>query len=213
MSEVSGKSLESAHLFKYLNSAWQFTGAILAPVLFTLLFIQYTVNPALNMYQWLLWLHLPILMIHEFEEYLVPGGFKDFFNKKTIFSPEGSREDGVLNEAYIFLVNPVLAWPWAIIGAFFYRVPWIGFALIIFQFAINNFQHVIAFQLKNKGYNPGLITTLVLLIPYCTFVTWYVVAHNIMTMNDWILAVLLTAVVFGSLLSITLTRRKHAANG
>ncbi|MBD81147.1 MAG: hypothetical protein CL840_19675 [Crocinitomicaceae bacterium] len=29
---------------------------------------------------WVCWIHLPILMIHQFDEYVFPGGFKEWFN-------------------------------------------------------------------------------------------------------------------------------------
>ncbi|MCX6699535.1 MAG: HXXEE domain-containing protein [Methanomicrobiales archaeon] len=195
-------------IFTKLNTAWQLIGAFTAPVLFTLLAILFFTSPALNMYQWLLWLHLPVIMIHEFEEYTAPGGFKHFINTKTILATGDNREDVPLNEPYIFLVNPLLIWPWVIIGAVFYAIPWIGFAAILFQFAINNLQHVITFQLKNRGYNPGLFTTMLLLIPYCVVVAWYVIAHNVMTGTDWVLSFILFGVILGVLLTITHSRMK-----
>jgi hypothetical protein len=109
--------------------------------------------------------------------------------------------------------NPVLIWPWAIIGAVFSTLPWIGFSLIIFQFVINNVQHAVLFQLKHKGYNPGLFTTLFVLIPYCTLVAWYVIANNILTTSDWILSFLVCTGVFVTLMAITVTRIKHANHG
>jgi hypothetical protein len=152
-------------------------------------------------------------MIHEFKEYIIPGGFKNFFNTRTIFSPDEIKEETPVSEAYIFFVNPVLIWLWAIIGAVFYTLPWIGFSLIIFQFVINNVQHAVLFQLKHKGYNPGLFTTLFVLIPYCTLVTWYVIANNILTTSDWGLSFLVCTGVFVTLMAITLTRIKHANHG
>jgi hypothetical protein len=213
MPEMNVETQKKANIFKNLNTLWQLTGAFVAPVLFTFLFIQYGTNPGLNMYQWLLWLHLPIIMIHEFEEYIFPGGFKNFFNTRTIFSPDEIKEETPVSEAYIFFVNPVLIWPWAIIGAVFYTLPWIGFSLIIFQFVINNVQHAVLFQLKHKGYNPGLFTTLFVLIPYCTLVMWYVIANNILTTSDWIFSFLVCAGVVVTLMAITLTRIKHANHG
>lgn len=195
-------------IFTKLNTAWQLIGAFTAPVLFTLLAILFFTYPALNMYQWLLWLHLPVIMIHEFEEYTAPGGFKHFINTKTILATDDDRKDVPLNEPYIFLVNPLLIWPWVIIGAVLYTIPWIGFAAIIFQFAINNLQHVITFQLKNRGYNPGMFTTMLLLIPYCVIVTWYVIAYNVMTSTDWVLSFILFGVILGVLLTITHSRMK-----
>jgi hypothetical protein len=213
MQETIDESQQKDHIFKNLNSAWQVTGSFVAPILYTFLFIQYFTNPQLNMYQWLLWLHLPLIMTHEFEEYIFPGGFKNFVNTKTILAPQKYKKDTPASEPYLFFINPILIWSWAIFGAVFYTLPWIGFSLIIFQFLINNIQHTMTFQVKNKGYNPGLLTTLFLLIPYCTLVVWFVIDHNVLTISDWILSFVIGLAVIILLLSITLTLNKHANKG
>jgi len=208
--QKNDKPKNYTHAFTILNMVWQLLGLFLAPILFTFLFIQYFTNSFLNMYQWLLWLHLPVIMIHECEEYIFPGGFKNFANTKTILAPRVLKEDTPASEPYIFFINPVLIWSWAIIGAVYYTLPWIGFSLIIFQFLINNTQHTIVFQLKNKGYNPGLFTTMFVLLPYCTFVIWYVISQKALTVSDWVLSIIVSVGIILTLLSITLTRNKHA---
>ena len=63
-----------------VNRIWQSATLFLAPLLIVLL-VWY--RPELDPYQWLLCLHLPLLMFHESEEYvLAPVGFKEFFNLK-----------------------------------------------------------------------------------------------------------------------------------
>ncbi len=214
MPEPERVSRDSSALdFKKLNTAWQLIGAFTAPILFTVLFIVLATVPGLNYYQWLLWFHLPVIMIHEFEEYIVPGGFKNFINTKTILAPTPLKEETPASEPYIFFVNPIMIWPWVIIGALLYTLPWIGFGAIIFQFLINNVQHTVVFQLRHKGYNPGLFTTIFLLLPFCTLVTWYVIAYNIMTLTDWILSFAVAAGVILLLLSITFTKIRHAKTG
>lgn len=211
--EVHSEQRNTGMLFKDLNTAWQLIGALTFPVLFTFLFIVYLTTPGLNMFQWLLWLHLPIIMLHECEEYIFPGGFKDFFNRKTIFSPTPLKEEIPVSEPYILFVNPILVWPWAILGAVFYTFPWIGISLVFFMLAINNVQHIVIFQFRQRGYNPGLFTTMFVLMPYCTLVLWYVLVHPVMTTTDWILAFAVAAGVFLTLMSTTMMRRKHAATG
>jgi len=199
-------------LLKNINSAWQVTGGgIVAPVLLTFLIIQFFTNEGLVLFQWLLWLHLPFTMFHEFEEYVFPGGFKLFINTKTILSPAVVKDDVPANDPYIFFVNIVLIWPWLILGAVFYTLPWIGFSAILFQFLINNVQHTVVFQVKQRGYNPGLFTTMFILIPYCTFVAWYVIDQGIMSTLDWILSFAVSVGIIVTLASITLTRNRHAA--
>lgn len=199
--------------YKKLNTAWQVTGALLFPILFTLLLILYFTNPHLQIFPWLLWLGLPIIMIHEFEEYVAPGGFKNFFNTKTLLAPTPLKEDVPLNEPYILFMNPILIWPWVTLGALFYTVPWIGISAVFFQLGINNIQHIGLFQVRHKGYNPGLFTTMFLMMPYCTLILWYVLVNPVMTTTDWILSFVVSAGVILTLLSITMTRLKHTSQG
>jgi hypothetical protein len=152
-------------------------------------------------------------MIHEFEEYTWPGGFKRFVNTGTILAPDENTRDVPLNESYILFINPILIWTWAVIGAVFYTTPWIGFGLILFQFGINNIGHTVLFQIKQKGYNPGLLTTLAVLIPYCTLVIWYVIDQHILTTTAWILSFVLAFGVLAILQVITFSLVRHAGSG
>jgi Protein of unknown function with HXXEE motif len=81
------------------------------------------------------------------------------------------------------------------------------------QLAINNVQHIVIYQFRQRGYNPGLFTTMFVLMPYCTLVLWYVLVHPVMTTTDWILAFAVAAGIPLTLMSITMTRRKHAVTG
>ncbi|MGE5628738.1 MAG: HXXEE domain-containing protein, partial [Solirubrobacterales bacterium] len=89
-------------------------------------------------------------------------------------------------------------------------IPWIGLGPIILQLLINNLTHTIAFQTKQKGYNPGLVTTILLLMPYSTLVIWYIIKYNIFTQSDWIYAISSGLIVPAILFSITMNRNKSA---
>jgi len=138
------------------NHFWQSLNLLLAPILFTLLIIFRQDMP---LWMWLMALHLPILMIHEVEEYvLAPKSFKEFVN---VNSPLGSGKDPdfPLDEAYVFQVNILIAWPVIILGAVLANVaPWIGMSMIWFQIVINNVMHTVGFQTGKPTYNPGLLT-------------------------------------------------------
>ncbi len=178
--------------FKRLNMLWQTIGGFLAPVILTVLMIQKFTNPNLNLYQWLMWLHVPLLFLHEYEEYVLhPDGFKTFVNRHTPLSLNPPQDDTPLNDMMIFIIN-IGAWIWAITGAVFAQsAPWVGAGFIIMQILINITSHPVIFQLKRKGYNPGLATTLGLLIPYITLVFWYIFSNHLFTSIDWILTLLL----------------------
>lgn len=170
-----------------VNRIWQSATLFVAPLLVVLL-IWY--KPDLSFYQWLLCLHLPLLMFHESEEYvLAPLSFKEFFNLK---GPYGSKTDPnfPLDDAYVFQVNIMIAYPLVILGAILANVaPWIGFSMIWFELIINNAMHTILFQPAKPRYNPGLITNSFLLLPYGMLTL--LVATGLFTWLDWVLSLVL----------------------
>ncbi len=170
--------------YRAVNRVWQSATLFLAPPLVVLLL---WFRPAMSLYQWLLCLHLPLLMFHEAEEYvLAPLSFKEFFNLK---SPFGSKTDPnfPLDDAYVFQVNILIAYPVVILGAALANVaPWLGFSMVWFELILNNAMHTILFQPAKPSYNPGLITNSFLLLPYGMFTL--LVATGFFTPLDWVLS-------------------------
>ena len=186
-----------------VNRFWQSANLFIAPVLLVIL-IYY--RGSMTFYQFLLWLHLPLLMIHEIEEYVLsPLSFKEFFNLKTPFG-SGTDRNYPLDEGYVFQVNIIIAWPMVIIGAILANIaPWVGFSMMLFELTINNLMHTIIFQPDKPAYNPGLITNSVLLLPLGTvtiltalpFFQWY----------DWVFSVVAAALIVGLLAYKTTSRQ------
>ena len=173
--------------YRVVNRFWQSATLFLAPPLIVLLI---WFKPAMEFYQWLLCLHLPLLMLHESEEYvLAPLSFKQFFNLK---SPFGSKTDPnfPLDDAYVFQVNIMIAYPVIILGALLANVaPWLGFSMIWFELIINNAMHTILFQPTKPVYTPGLITNSFLLLPFGMITL--LVATGSFTWLDWVLSLIL----------------------
>ncbi len=191
-----------------VNRFWQSANLFIAPVLLVILLYY---KGHMTFYQFLLWLHLPLLMIHEIEEYVLsPLSFKEFFNLKT---PFGSKTDSnyPLDEGYVFQVNIMIAWPAIIIGAALANIaPWVGFSMMLFELTINNLMHTIIFQPEKPVYNPGLITNSVLLLPLGTVT--FLTAIPLFHWYDWVFSIILGAFLFGLLLYKTksrLAKMKH----
>jgi hypothetical protein len=185
-----------------VNRFWQSANLFIAPILLVILIYYRT---SMSTYQFLLWLHLPFLMMHEIEEYvLAPMSFKEFFNLKT---PFGSKTDPnyPLDEGYVFQVNILIAWPVVILGAFLANIaPWVGFSMMLFELTINNVMHTILFQTGKPKYNPGLITNCVLLLPLATIT--FITALHFFTWYDWVLSVVLGGALVGLLANKTRSR-------
>jgi hypothetical protein len=188
--------------FQKVNRFWQSANLFLAPVLLVILIYYRNTMP---FYQFLLWLHLPLLMFHESEEYVLsPISFKEFFNLK---SPFGSKTDPnvPLDEGYVFQVNLVIAWPVIILGAILANIaPWVGFSMMLFELTINNFMHTIIFQPEKPTYNPGLITNSLLLLPLGTIT--FITALPFFHWYDWVLSIILGGVLCGLLALKTRSR-------
>ncbi|MHB8893942.1 MAG: HXXEE domain-containing protein [Candidatus Geothermincolia bacterium] len=185
-----------------VNRFWQSANLFIAPILLVIL-IYY--RDSMSTYQFLLWLHLPFIMMHEIEEYVLsPVSFKEFFNLKT---PFGSKTDPnyPLDEGYVFQVNIVIAWPVIILGAILANIaPWVGFSMMLFELTINNIMHTILFQTDKPKYNPGLITNSVLLLPLATIT--FITALHFFTWYDWVLSVVLGGMLVGLLAHKTASR-------
>jgi hypothetical protein len=190
------------------NPIWQRIGAFLGPVLLTLLVCFKLTDTSFTWIAFLFWIHLPLLMIHETEEYIFPGGFEKFANYDTILSKDPPQPDSPLSPAYGLFVN-MSAWVWAILGGLLANtLPWVGMGLIIFQLIINGIQHTALFQIKKQGYNPGFITTFLLLNPFCVVTIFYGLKFNILNSMDWFLALILGIGYILVLISITTLKRQ-----
>jgi hypothetical protein len=116
----------------------------------------------------LIWIQIPIYLLHQFEEHSWPGGFKKFFNQE-IFNVETG--DYPLNNKNISWINVPIIW---IIMPIFATLSYLNlfFGLWIPFFAVfNSSTHVIAAIIKRK-YNPGLFVSTVLGIPVATYTLW-----------------------------------------
>ncbi|MBV5328271.1 MAG: HXXEE domain-containing protein [Chlorobium sp.] len=169
-----------------INHFWQSLNLLAATILLTLLILF---RQDMTIWMWLMAMHLPLLMLHEVEEYvLAPKSFKEFVNMNSPLG-SGTDPDFPLDEAYIFQVNILIAWPVIILGALLADVaPWIGMSMIWFQIVVNNLMHTVGFQTGKPGYNPGLLTNCLLLVPFCVFAL--VTASRFFHWSDWALSFL-----------------------
>ncbi len=130
-----------------LNQNW----AKLTPwlgIISTILLFSYT-----NIHEPIFWalVNIPFYLFHQTEEHYIPGGFKNFVNRKILKLPENQES---LTDIKIFWVNILLVWlAFAIFGALSFIN--IGFGLVLIAFsAINCFLHIIQ-VIHYRAWNPG----------------------------------------------------------
>ena len=113
---------------------------------------------------------LVIYMVHQTEEHLWPGGFRQFTNAHLFKSP---NPDWPVDIDGVALVNIVYVWvPLALAAIWPHELRWIGLGWVALTL-VNGIIHVVT-TLRFRVYNPGLITSIVLFLPF----TIYVLAHE-----------------------------------
>lgn len=196
-------------MYKAINNIWQRLATLLGPILLTFFVSIKFTDPNFSWLAFLFWIHLPLIMIHETEEYILsPTRFEKFANYDTVLSKDPPEEESPLSPAYGLFVNMSI-WIWAVLGALLVNfLPWVGIGLIFFQLLINGVQHTIIFQIKKTGYNPGFLTTWLVLNPFCVITIFYAYYIHALSTLDWLLAIVLGVGFIGVLLAKTMSKRK-----
>jgi hypothetical protein len=120
---------------------------------------------------------LIIYMIHQIEEHLWPGGFRQFANARVFKS---GNDDWPVSEGGVALVNVGYVWLPILLAALFpgplrwVGLGWVGLTLI------NGISHI-ATSIRFKGYNPGLVTSIVLFLPFTIWMLTREVSAGMLT--------------------------------
>lgn len=88
----------------WLYKNWAKLCIILSIILAIIILLVVKTN---NILLFLIWIQIPIYLLHQFEEHSWPGGFKNFVNKE-IFNVEVGEYP--LNDINIFWINVPIIW-------------------------------------------------------------------------------------------------------
>jgi hypothetical protein len=130
---------------------------------------------------------LIIYMIHQIEEHLWPGGFRQFANAHVFKSGD---DDWPVSEGGVALVNVGYVWLPILLAALFpgplrwLGLGWVGLTLI------NAITHIVT-SIRFRIYNPGLITSIVLFLPFTVWMLAREVSAGMLT--GWQVAAILVA--------------------
>ncbi|MHA1499787.1 MAG: HXXEE domain-containing protein [Promethearchaeota archaeon] len=128
-------------------------------------------------------------MIHQFDEYVYPGGFKEFVNElqtkdKNSDFPLNDKNTFYINIMFIWLLYPVLT----VIGSLFSFV--ILPAIAIMVTVINSTLHVIV-AIKMRKPNPGFFASLFINLPIGLYVLIYLVLFQIINGFELIIIIVI----------------------
>lgn len=108
---------------------------------------------------WVAMLALPILVAHQTEEWVRPGGFLPFCNERLLGS---DRPTWPLTERDGFHVNVTLGWSTAIAAAALWRRSAMPAAVVLWMEAGNTALHA-GMAVRERRYNPGVVTGVALM--------------------------------------------------
>lgn len=109
---------------------------------------------------------LVIYLLHQIEEHLWPGGFRQFANAHVFKS---GNEDWPVDRGGVALINIGLVWlPVGLAAAFPQPLRWLGLAWVGLTL-VNAIIHIVT-TIRLRIYNPGLVTAILLFLPFTVFV-------------------------------------------
>lgn len=158
----------------WLYDNWAKMCLYIAAYMLLLLCVFY---PDIDFLMFLLWLQVPLYMLHQHEEHAWPGGFKDYVNK-NVFKVSG--RDVPLNKENIFWINIPVVWVWMPLFAGLARIDILFGVWLPFFAAFNGLTHILA-SLVKREYSPGFAVNFFLGVPISAFTIWKFYEAGILT--------------------------------
>jgi Protein of unknown function with HXXEE motif len=156
---------------------------------------------------------LVIYFLHQIEEHLWPGGFRQFTDAHMFHSGD---DNWPVNIDGVALVNTAYVWvPIALAAIFPQTLRWFGLAWIGLTL-INGIIHIVT-TIRLRIYNPGLVTSIVLFLPFTVYALALGVERGTLTSGEvglvllyGVLLHLPVAALF--VIPFLLQRRRHLAS-
>jgi len=137
-------------------------------------------NWFLEYYDWVFWAGLPALMLHQFEEFIYPGGFRHWLNQTVLGSDDANFP---MTRKLAFVMNVPVMWSLmiatAIVGS---DHLWFSLGVMSILF-VNAWFHLVMSLVTDK-YVPGTYTSLAIILPltvytYSFFLTTWQVSFQL----------------------------------
>ncbi|MBK6765287.1 MAG: HXXEE domain-containing protein [bacterium] len=115
------------------------------------------------------WSALPALMLHQFEEYVFPGGFLSWFNRDVFKS---DSDVSPISPKIAFVLNVLLAWPlFVVVGYVGLEQMWFSMPMMGILF-VNAWFHI-ALSISSMRYSPGTFSAILILLPLSLYTFYY----------------------------------------
>ena len=176
---------------KFLRNNWFYIGSVL---FVALAFFMPFAHLYFSHIQLILICSFMSLLVHQFEEYILPAGAPVIINK-VVWKEEENFRRYQGNTQSIMIVN-LSAWVFYIVAIFCPQFIWLGLGTMFF----NLFQFVGHGIQMNKAlktwYNSGLASVVFLFIPIGIYYMVFVTGNQLATTWNWIFGVITFVVAF-----------------
>lgn len=183
---------------KFWRRNWYYIGGIL---FVALSFLMGFWGSLFSRIQVILIFSFMAMLVHQFEEYALPGGFSSITNI-VMFGEKKAPDRYPLNANQCWISNVLLTYPFYIIPVFFPKLIWLGLAQVMLGM-LQIFAHGIVENMKLKSlYNPGLGATVFLQWPVGVYYIWFVATNHLASTGTYVfglIGALLAAIVLFAL--------------
>ena len=194
----------------FLRKHWFDIGLILAVI--TTLTLRFSNIDYFGL-QFLIWLNVISLFLHQFEEYRYPGYFPGMLNSVIFKSNQPDRYP--LNTNSAMVINVFFGWTVYILSAVLYdKFILLAFMTMLISFG-NFIMHTFVMNIKAKTfYNPGQFTATFLFLPVSCMFFIYVFEYNVLSTLELIIGIGLGIVInsFGLFKLIDILKDKNTDN-
>ena len=169
---------------KWLERNWPISTIFLAAYVTLMLVLFVRHDHAL----FLIWLQLPVYFLHQFEEYVFPGGFVPWFNRHILDSP---RDEWPLTPTVALWINvPIIFIAFPIGGVLAAEVD-ITWGLWMAYFAVVNAAGHVVMSIVFRGYNPGVVVSALLNIPLGIYAIAYLTTNDLISTTTNVVGLLI----------------------
>lgn len=167
-----------------LRRHWYNVGLLVAIASITYIGVSWR---SLDTLQVLLLANFVALLIHQFEEYGLPGGEPAIMN--MVIRPSATPERYPLNQNSAMVVNALAAYVFYLVPVFFAHVIWLGIAPVLFGFGQFIIHGVVTNKKLRTLYNPGLGAVVLLHIPIGSCYLYMIQSQSLASIWDWTIGV------------------------
>ncbi|WP_299131304.1 HXXEE domain-containing protein [uncultured Amaricoccus sp.] len=188
-------------MFVRLRDNWVY-GGFLAAIM--LLALTPVLTSGWSLPLLLIWLQLPVYMLHQFEEH-DDDRFRKFINA-TI---GGGKE--LLSRFDVFVINIVGVWGVDTVAIWLAARLHLGLGLIAVYLSLVNALAHCGQAVAMRRYNPGLITAILLFIPLGVATLWVLARTGAVTTTDHVIGLGAAILIHAAIIVRVVTQRRKLA--